>query len=116
MGNRLLESEKERKKTHPLEYNAYHYARRSPNSYPTEPSLNNFIMRQLIDHEPYKTISPLTPFATAAYPVRPSMKKIEPLLTTANSAADLGLRYAYRLAGHHAAVNDEQEHDGVEFE
>lgn len=70
-----MESEKERRKAHPLEYNVHLYARRSPNSYPTEQSLNNFVMRQLIDHEPYKTISPLTPIATAAYPARPSMKK-----------------------------------------
>lgn len=72
-------------------------------------------MRQLIDHEPYKTINPLTPFAAAAYPVRPSMKKVEPLLTTVTTAADLGLWYAYRPAGHQAAVNDEHEHDGVEL-
>lgn len=110
-----MEKEKERRK-HPLKYNASLYARRSPNDYPTEQSLNNFVLRQLIDHEPYKTISPLTLFATTAYPVRPSMKKVEPQLTTAKSVADLGLWYAYRLAGHHAAVNDEQEHDGVELE
>lgn len=44
------------------------------------------------------------------------MKKVKPQLTTANSVANLGLWYAYRLASHGAAVNDEQEHDGVELE
>lgn len=116
MDNRLIELEKERRKAHPLEYNVYLYARRSPNSYPTEQRLNNFVMRQLIHHEPYKIIRSLTPFATAAYPLRPSMKKVEPPLTTAKAVADLGLWYANRPAGHQAAVNDEQEHDGMELE